>query len=227
MGYQKTIVCLANSRKTGGTCVAGKEWHNGQFGPWVRPVSHRPSQELSFMEQCCQHHDRPLPLDIVTIPCLDAEPLPHQPENHRIDHRRRWQLQAKMAWSQLREGLDQPESLWGVGESSRGKSHDRLAVQQAPLAASLYLIATERISLAVAPRSGRPDAKRVMVGRFEYRGHPYALDITDPVMEGLYLSRPDGLYTIANPVLCISLGHTWEGYHYKLIAAVLCQERFA
>ena len=27
MKYGKTIVCFANSRKTSGRCIAGKEWH--------------------------------------------------------------------------------------------------------------------------------------------------------------------------------------------------------
>ena len=227
MGYTKTIVCFANSRKTGGSCVAGKEWQNGLFGPWVRPVSHRPGQELSFMEQFCQHHDRPLPLDILTVPCLGAEPLPHQAENYRIDNKSRWIHHAKISWAHIKQGLDQPETLWALGESSYGKIHDRISVKQPCTGVSLYLIATEQITLSVAPRSRYPNAKRMMVGHFNYRAHDYVLDVTDPVMEGLYLSRPDGRYTISAPLLCISLGHAWEGYYYKLIAAILYQERFA
>ena len=36
----KRIVCLANSRKRGGRCVAGKELlADGRAGGWIRPVS--------------------------------------------------------------------------------------------------------------------------------------------------------------------------------------------
>lgn len=35
----RRVVCLANSRRTGGRCIAGKELINGQFARWVRPVS--------------------------------------------------------------------------------------------------------------------------------------------------------------------------------------------
>jgi hypothetical protein len=37
----KRIVCLANSRKMSGRCLAGRELINGLPGGWVRPVSAR------------------------------------------------------------------------------------------------------------------------------------------------------------------------------------------
>ena len=46
IGY-KTIICLANSRKKGGYCIAGKEIVNHQVTPkWIRPVSDTESGEL-------------------------------------------------------------------------------------------------------------------------------------------------------------------------------------
>ena len=53
-GYEKTIVCLANSRKPSRRCLAGKTYENGRVGEWVRPVSSRPNQEIS---NCDREYD--------------------------------------------------------------------------------------------------------------------------------------------------------------------------
>lgn len=47
MPYTKRIVCLANSRKYKGSCVAGKEIMGNAFGGWVRPVSKKVHGELT------------------------------------------------------------------------------------------------------------------------------------------------------------------------------------
>lgn len=51
MNYVKRIICLANSRKMSGPCIAGLETEGSQIGSWIRPGSGRPTQEISPSEQ--------------------------------------------------------------------------------------------------------------------------------------------------------------------------------
>ena len=73
--YVKTIVCLANSQKARGRCIAGKEvLEGGKCGGWVRPVSARPKAEVLLSE--CRYLDCAVPalLDILDVPLLRAIP---------------------------------------------------------------------------------------------------------------------------------------------------------
>ncbi len=47
----KQVVCLANSRKLNGRCIAGKELVQGKATDWIRPVSTREHEEVSEYEQ--------------------------------------------------------------------------------------------------------------------------------------------------------------------------------
>ncbi len=45
--------------------------------------------------------------------------------------------------------------------------------------------------------------------------------MTDPVYERRYLFLPDGTHNLRECCLTISLGEPYEGYAYKLIAAII------
>jgi hypothetical protein len=84
MNYIKKIVCLASSKKPGGRCVAGKEIADDDDAQWIRPVSARPSAEISLDELQYENGQEPQILDIVEIPMIAAVPKVHQTEKAQI-----------------------------------------------------------------------------------------------------------------------------------------------
>lgn len=225
MKYGKTIVCFANSRKTSGRCVAGKEWRDGTPAEWVRPISTRPTHEISEAERRYEDGRDPQLLDIVLIPCVKHHPLPYQRENHVIDPENQWVRRGVLEWNDIGNWLDKPTTLWGTGQGSYSGLSNRVAIGKED-GSSLFLISTERLRLLVGRKAPEyPDSKRGVRGEFTYRGETYRMDVTDPVIERKYFSQADGQYEIHNPVLCVSLGDPYQGYFYKLIAGVLHAER--
>lgn len=224
--YSKTLVCFANSRKTGGRCVAGKEWRDGRPGNWVRPISDRPTHELSIAECCFQSRRVPKLLDIVEIEFKCHQPVAHQIENHCIDPEYYWEKQGRLSWDEVDQWLDNPRTLWTTGESSYSGRNNRIAVNNAD-GSSLLLIAVDSLNLIVGKKAPEfPDSRRAVRCGFHYNGTYYLIDVTDPNIERSYLAKPDGDYVIDDAVLCISLGDEYQGYYYKLVAGVLFEERF-
>ena len=226
MKYTKTIVCFANSRKTSGRCIAGKELRDRKPGNWVRPVSSRSTHEVSEEERRYEDGHDPQLLDILDVPCNAQQATSHQRENHVIDPDYYWAKQGKLHWKDIKGWLDSPAVLWGVGYGSYSGLNNRVAVGQED-GSSLYLVPVDSLRLLVGRKAPEyPDSKRAVRGEFVYRGTSYRMDVTDPVIERNYLNQGDGQYDIQHSVLCISLGDPYQGYFYKLIAAVLHSERF-
>ena len=68
MSDWKRIVCLANSRKLSGRCVAGREWSEKQgAGDWIRPVSERDNQAASENERQYELDNCYLTISLETI----------------------------------------------------------------------------------------------------------------------------------------------------------------
>lgn len=102
MNYVKKIVCLANSRKPpSGRCIAGKEVTENGYGSWIRPVSARPSAEVSEEERRYENGQDPRILDIINVPMINVAPSLHQTENHVIDSDYYWVKTGKLTWEEL------------------------------------------------------------------------------------------------------------------------------
>ena len=227
--YSKTIACLANSRKRpSGRCIAGREVTGDGLGPWVRPVSARPSQEVSVKESRYEDGTDPAVLDIIEIEMLRPAAASHQQENHVIDDGCPWVKIGRLEWDQLLRAVEDPKGpLWANGYSSGNGLNDRIPISAArAFNYSLMLVQPTDLSLAVVIEGGdfRPPRRRLRAD-FSLANHAYSLVVTDPWAEGSYLPRGEGSTHLDGSLLCVSLTEEFHEYAYKLVAAVITQDR--
>lgn len=222
--YDKIILCLANSRKTSGRCIAGREWINGNLGPWIRPVSARENAELSEEDRKFEDGRDPRVLDIIRITMSEPRPHAFQTENHLIDANSFWTLEGQATLQQARAAVDGAgRPLWNNTSSSYSGAHDRVAeAEAAPAEGSLRLIEVNDLQVHVAVEGAEfGNGKRKVRGRFTHGGVQHHLSITDPPLEQQYLLGQNGAFQVGHALLCISLSEPYNGWAYKLIAGVI------
>ena len=223
----KRVVCLANSRKLHGRCIAGREWHDTRAGRWIRPVSARDAQDVSEYERQYEDGSDPRVLDIIEIPVLEPKPKDYQTENWLLDPKYYWKKVGRLRWPELKLLTDAVAPLWINGHSTYNGQNDKVPIGAAgSVADSLRLVHVDRIQLVVRnPSEAFGNSKRRVQGCFEHAGHEYALWVTDPQFERTYLAKQDGGYEIGECYLTISLGEPYRGACYKLIAAIIVGDR--
>lgn len=219
----KRIVCLANSRKRGGRCVAGKELlTNGTFGVWLRPVSARDDEEVSVRERSYAAGGEPKVLDVIDVPLLSRKPKTYQRENWLLDPNRRWTKAGQTDQKSLRALTDCDEPLWINGHSTHVGRNDRVPLAETlSIENSLRLIKVDALTVTVSEPL-RPSADYpILRGSFDYHGEEYCFRITDPESESGSAELPYGEYTVGERYLTVSLGEPFDGHAYKLIATII------
>jgi len=223
MAVTKTIVCLANSRKLSGRCLAGKRLSGSTVGEWIRPVSARPSEEVSERDRAYQDGSDPRVLDIIDVPLIQPKPKTYQSENWLLDPETYWVRKGAFSYSKLATVADTPSSLWINGFKTYHGANDRVPEAEADkLTTSLYLLDLKSISFSVfAPGANFGNPKRRVHALFDYAGAHYALWVTDPAIEREFLAQDDGTYDEGTCFVTVSLGERDKGFCYKLVAAVI------
>lgn len=227
MALVKRIVCLANSRKLSGRCLAGKELTAAGPGAWLRPVSSRPFEEVSEQERQYEDGSDPQVLDIVDIPLKGPQPKNYQSENWLLDPDHYWVRVGHAEWKGLGRLADDPAVLWLNASSTLAGLNDRVSELDAnQLDASLYLLQIDKLKLRVfAPGAAFDNPKRRVQADFKHHKVRYQLWVTDPVVARKYLAKEDGEYEIGECFVTVSLGEPHKGDCYKLVAAVITPDR--
>lgn len=224
--YERTIICLANSRKPpSGRCIAGKEFESGKVGKWLRPVSGRPSHEVSEEERRYETGIKAQLLDIVSVPFSRTAPFDHQVENHVLDDKFYWTKTGTANWNLVVSCIDAFDpAFWGNSQSTFHGHNDKVAEANAKKAgSSLKLILVSDLQVVVQlddGYQGAPGRRRVR-GRFTLNQVPYLMIITDSEIEETYLVRGDGKYQIGKAALCISMVEVWNGFAFRVIASLI------
>jgi len=230
MSYTKRIVCLANSWRQGGTCVAGKEVNaDGTFGAWIRPVSQRQTMEISDDELTKQSGYKLKLGDVVDIRFEHAAPHRHQVENHVITDGVSWADHYKKSVAELAGAVDHVDGdLWHNGTSSKYGINDEVpAAAIASITSSLLLIQVPQLEVQITHEQ-RDDGhvSRRFRGEFTHNETLYRFRITDPSLNWRIKDREISVFHYENPLLCVSLSDVFEdtGYAHKLIAAVFADD---
>ncbi|MGY2209643.1 dual OB domain-containing protein [Pseudomonas pergaminensis] len=223
MSYDFEIICLANSRKHSGRCIAGKIINGERQGEWIRPVGTSVSREITERDRGYDDGTTAQHLDLIDITFTAPQAPSFQSENHVIDDGTYWDKTGQGAITDLAGLVDAPPTLWENGHSSFSGTNDRVPenLLTAPRQ-TLFLIAPNNVSIKVSAEGAAfGDSKRSVRATFTYNRQIYSLKVTDPAVEQHYKGLGNGVYSPAEiSYFTVSLGETWDGYAYKLIAAV-------
>jgi hypothetical protein len=229
MSYTKRILCLANSRRPSGRCVAGREVTPTGYGPWVRPVSARDTREISEADRCYEGGKDPEVLDIVDIEMSRAQPDGHQQENHVIDDGHYWAKRGVVSWKELQAAAEDPAGpLWVNGCSTYHGHNDKVPADDLEgLDRSLYLVRPVGLKLtAVAESSYSGPPKWRVRARFDVCGQSYRITVTDPWTEDRMRGNEIAEVEYEDALLCVSLSEVYrDDSAHKLAAAVITPSR--
>ena len=136
----RTVLVLASSRKNNAICVAGREWTQTGFGPWLRPVSGHGKGELSFAELRMDSGQVARVGDVVRVPFGHAAPDGAQQENLAVLPNRAWEHVGLASWDMLSALVESPAMLWSNGchvqndrvPEMEGSKSDKLVTDRIP-----------------------------------------------------------------------------------------------
>jgi hypothetical protein len=223
MAYTKTIVCLANSWKKGGNCVAGLEWPPASEANWIRPVSDREHEQLEWPEYTVRGGKAAAVLDLIEVDLLDHRPHSCQRENHLNDSSKRWRHLGRVSAVELVPFARTTSPLWIDGRDTGEGLNDKIPEQQADgLDSSLMLVRADSVVVRVIAKATERGEKTQVRLRFPLASTTYDLSVTDPVAHQELASLGRGEHALDHSLaLCVSLSEPSYGYRYKLAAGVV------
>jgi hypothetical protein len=207
------FVCLANSYKEGGRCVAGIVLENGrpvmQNGKpkWIRPVCETAHGEVPT--NLVSHINL---LDIVEIDVTSNVPDSYQSENVLFDTNA-IKVVGKFSLSNLSNLCDNSQTtLFGNRGGAVTPENAQL------LSNSLRMIKVTNFNVVEKIYADNPNPKLRL--SFAFSGNTYEIPITDPAFLDAYRANKNLLSNSSNVFVVMSLGVLHQNWHSKLVAAI-------
>lgn len=215
----KYFICLANSYKRGGRCIAGVEIvsdNNGGWKParnedgrprWIRPIAKTAYGEIPNYVA--------VGIEILSVVRLtDVVPCPEQAHVENVYYSRMEQCKYNISLEPgiMNQLLDSKhQSIF----HNRGRAVS--AEMLVGINYSLMLIHPDKAS--AYRDENREKSKNRM--KFTYYGVEYDFPITDPSFLEEFKREPEHYGDIPDVYLSLSLGLEFEGWHHKLVAGVI------
>ena len=216
---EKYFLCLANSLKRGGRCIAGVEVKvddNDQLtvvkSPLGIPCWIRPIDLNTEFGEIPNKTAQAIPL-LSVVRLTEVEPCPHQAHAEDVYFLRMEVvgniLPCRMALEPLIDTLH--DCLFY--DSERSISTEQFA------RGNYSLMFIHACNVRILPDASKKRAKYRM--EFTFRGHYYNMPVTDPDYLNYLENRAKGAVELQELYLTLSLGMVYEGRHHKLIAGVI------
>jgi len=209
------LICLANSFKEGGRCIAGIELDSNNIPvfvnsipKWIRPVCNTEHGEIP------NNIAQPFKiLDIIELDVTGLKPESYQSENVTFN-----ETSIKTVGTFERNKLVNLCDGRSLIFRNKGKAVSLDAI--GTLNHSLMLASVNQFEVTQKIYEDKPGKSQIRLV-FTYNDNRYDFPVTDPVFLHRHQGNPDFLVGAAQVYLCLSLGIAWEGWHYKLIAGII------
>lgn len=210
------FVCLANSIKEGGRCLAGIQLNNNNEpiieinGPkWIRPICK--TQHGKVYTHWVSHITL---MDIVEIELTGFPAKPSYQSENVFFKDEDLKVVGRFQRDKLDTLCDNRYFLFG----NWGKA---LSVDEAALLDhSLVLINVSKFEIVEKNDLENPDKKKIRL-LFTHNETLYDFPVTDPVFLQLYRNNSRILRIVKRLYLCVSIGINFNGWHYKLVAGII------
>lgn len=215
----KYFICLANSYKRRGRCIAGVEvlvskddhWEivrNKDGSPhWIRPIDQH-TEYGEILEGEARH------ISLLSVVKLrDVVPCPHDSHSEDVNY-------IQMTNIGMINGNHEVLDLFTDNIHSEIFYTTELAISPEAYAMgnySLMMIHPENIQFQEDSTKNRARYRML----FSYHGANYDFSITDPVFYERVALQPDLITSLSDFYLSLSIGLEYEGRHHKLIAGLL------